>query len=100
MDPSFYATHPTMERLWMYTVLTGQMKDYTWPDSDITVTKPDGSTVSESLSLYGETCAGHRGSDVFPFGLLDSDTDGFQVSWLGPRRLVARVPSSIGLVRA
>lgn len=80
MDPSFYAAHPTMERLWMYAVLTGQIKDYTWPDTDVTVTKPDGSTVSESISLYGETCVGHRGSDVFPFGLLDADTDGFQAS--------------------
>lgn len=79
MDPSFYATHPTMERLWMYTVLTGKMKDYSWPDSDVTITKPDGTEVTESTSLYGDTCTGHRGSDVFPFGLLETDTDGFEV---------------------
>ncbi|CAM9999705.1 unnamed protein product, partial [Ectocarpus fasciculatus] len=79
LDPSFYATHPTMERLWMYAVLTGQMKDFTWPDEDITVTKPDGTVESESLSLYGDTCLGHGGSDVFPFGLLDSEDDGFEI---------------------
>lgn len=41
-----------MERLWMYAVLTGQITDYSWPDTDTTITKPDGTTVSESLSLY------------------------------------------------
>lgn len=69
-----------MERLWMYAVLTGQISDYSWPDGDITYTTPDGTTVSESISLYGDTCVGHRGSDVFPFGLLDDDDDGFEVS--------------------
>ncbi|CAN0199601.1 unnamed protein product, partial [Hapterophycus canaliculatus] len=83
MDPSFYATHPTMERLWMYTVLTGKIKDYSWPDSDVTITKPDGTLVSESISLYGDTCEGHRGSDVFPFGLLDTDTDDFETGIKG-----------------
>ena len=73
-----------MERLWMFAVLTGQISDYTWPDSDITITKPDGTTVSEIVSMYGDTCVGHRGSDVFPFGLLDTDDDGFEVT---PRAL-------------
>lgn len=68
-----------MERVWMYTVLTGKMTDLSWPDNDITYMDSDGSMVSESLSLYGDTCAGHRGSDVFPFGLLAGDTDGFTI---------------------
>lgn len=63
----------------MYGALTGQVTDFTWPDSDVTYTDDDGATVVESVSLYGETCSGHRGSDVFPFGLLDSDTDGFTI---------------------
>ncbi|CAM9494069.1 unnamed protein product [Ectocarpus sp. 6 AP-2014] len=79
LDPSFWPTHPTMERLWMYSILTGHITDFTWPDDDVTVTKPDGTVEVESISLYGETCTGHRGSDVFPFGLLDSDTDGFTI---------------------
>ncbi|CBN79226.1 ortho-aminophenol oxidase [Ectocarpus siliculosus] len=79
LDPSFYATHPTMERLWMYAVLTGQITDFTWPDDDVTITKPDGTVEVESLSLSEDACQGHGGSDVFPFGLLDSDTDGFEV---------------------
>lgn len=98
----------------MYTVLTGKIKDYSWPDSDITITRPDGTTVSESMSLYGEDCEGHRGSDVFPFGLLDSDTDDFEVlttsrritstkQILGRFRVVASRPivttKQLGLIR-
>lgn len=79
LDPSFWPMHPTMERAWMFTVLTGQITDYTWPDTDISYTASDGTTVSESLSLYSESCVGHRGSDVFPFGLLENDEDGFEV---------------------
>lgn len=45
-----------------------------------TYTDSDGATVSEMNSRYGDTCHGHGGSDVFPFGLLDTDTDGFEVS--------------------
>lgn len=63
----------------MYAVLTGQVTDFTWPDDNISYTDGDGSTVTETLSLYGEDCTGHRGSDVFPFGLLDSDEDGFTI---------------------
>ncbi|CAN0178829.1 unnamed protein product [Ectocarpus sp. 13 AM-2016] len=36
LDPSFWSTHPTMERLWMYIVLTGQITDWSWPDEDVT----------------------------------------------------------------
>ena len=41
---------------------------------------PDGndSTTDIKLSAY-ENCVGHGGSDVFPFGLLDSDIDGWTV---------------------
>lgn len=46
----------------------------------VTYTDSDGTIVSESISKYGDTCTGHAGSDVFPFGLLDTDTDGFEVS--------------------
>lgn len=63
----------------MYAVLTGHVTDFTWPDENISYTDDDGSTVTETLSLYGESCTGHAGSDVFPFGLLDSDDDGFTI---------------------
>eukprot|EP00903_Cladosiphon_okamuranus_P016180 g14931.t1 len=79
LDPSFWPTHPTMERLWMYSVLTGHVTDFTWPDENLSYTDEDGDTVTETVSLYGEDCTGHRGSDVFPFGLLDADEDGFEV---------------------
>ena len=29
--------------------------------------------------MYSETCVGHRGSDAFPFGILESDIEGFDV---------------------
>ncbi|CAM9627360.1 unnamed protein product [Pylaiella littoralis] len=79
LDPSFWSTHPTMERLWMYTVLTGQITDYTWPDSDVTLTASDGTAYTESISKYSEDCLGHRGSDVFPFDLLAGDSHDFTV---------------------
>lgn len=79
LDPTFWATHPTMERLWMFSEITGGIDELTWPDEDVTYTDDDGTVVSESLSLYGDTCEGHAGSDVFPFGLLDTDTDGFTI---------------------
>lgn len=71
--------HPTMERLFMFTVLTGQITDMTWPNNDATST-------SEKLSNYGDTCVGHGGSDVFPFGILDTDVDGFEVRQHRERR--------------
>lgn len=63
----------------MFSVLTGHVTDFTWPDENISYTDENGDSVSEMISLYGEDCTGHRGSDVFPFGLLDTDTDGFTV---------------------
>ena len=62
-----------MERLWMFSVLTGRITDFKWADSDIEITDSDGTTYTESISLYTDSCVGHRGSDVFPFGLLSSD---------------------------
>ncbi|CAM9493647.1 unnamed protein product, partial [Sphacelaria rigidula] len=35
LDPSFWVTHPTMERLFMFKRLTGTMTDLTWPDTDL-----------------------------------------------------------------
>ncbi|CAM9523606.1 unnamed protein product [Laminaria digitata] len=76
LDPSFWVTHPTMERLWMFKRLTGTMTDLTWPDEDTYVLDPEtGTTSLEVLSLYGENCEGHRGKDVFPFGLAVDDGD-------------------------
>ena len=57
----------------MFSVLTDQITDWTWPNNDATST-------SERISNYGDTCVGHGGSDVFPFGILDTDIDGFDVS--------------------
>ena len=67
--------HPTMERLFMFAVLTEQITDWTWPDNDYV-----SSTFGEPISKYDTSiCVGHGGSDVFPFGMLDTDTDGFKV---------------------
>ncbi|CAN0340212.1 unnamed protein product, partial [Hapterophycus canaliculatus] len=79
LDPSFWSTHPTMERLWMYSVLTGQVKNFEWPDADVTYTASDGTVYSEPISKYAEDCMGHRGSDVFPFDLLANDVNDFTV---------------------
>lgn len=79
MDPSFWSTHPTMERVWMFTVLTGQITDFTWVDSSFTYEDSNGSTVLEDISLYGDSCTGHGGSDVFPYGMLEGETDDFTI---------------------
>lgn len=61
----------------MFKRLTGTMTDLTWPDEDITYTDTTtGETVVESLSLYSETCLGHRGKDVFPFGFASDAGSG------------------------
>ncbi|CAM9863802.1 unnamed protein product [Pylaiella littoralis] len=72
MDPTFWPLHPSLERLLIYSLLTGQTTDLSWPDRG--AYSPKG-----VLSNYGEACDGHGGSDVFPYGLLDTDTDGFEV---------------------
>lgn len=56
----------------MFSVLTGQVTDMSWPDTS-------AASSDEELSVYGYTCDGHGGDDVFPFGLLDDDPDGFKV---------------------
>lgn len=63
----------------MYSVLTGQIADYTWPDSDVTYTASDGASYTESISKYSDECLGHHGSDVFPFDLLANDVHDFTV---------------------
>lgn len=63
----------------MFTVLTGQITDYTWVDASFTYDNSDGIRMTEDISLYGDTCVGHAGSDVFPYGMLDTDTDGFTI---------------------
>lgn len=68
-----------MERLWQFAILTDSVQDMNWPDIDLTITLPDGSHSTHFISSYYEDCFGHRGSDVFPYGLLDSDVDGFEV---------------------
>ena len=70
--------HGTIERLWQFSVITGQLTDFAWPDRDSTVTLPDGTSYTQYLSNY-ERCLGHRGSDVFPYGLLTLEEDGFEV---------------------
>lgn len=74
MDPTFWPIHPTMERLFMFKRLTGTMTDLTWPDSTETYTDLDGDSYTCTVCLYGDYCMGHRGSDVFPFGLVDGST--------------------------
>lgn len=60
----------------MFKRLTGTMTDLTWPDEDTYVLDPESGTTSlEVLSLYDDDCVGHRGSDVFPFGLAIDDGD-------------------------
>ena len=63
----------------MFSILTGRVTDFSWPDSDIEYTGSDGITYSEKISLYSDSCEGHRGSDVFPYELLSSDADDFIV---------------------
>lgn len=47
----------------MFKRLTGTMTVITWPDHDVD---------DKNVSLYSDSCIGHRGSDVFPFGLLNN----------------------------
>lgn len=59
----------------MFKRLTGTLTDLRWPDRDTTVVTPRGITRNEIVSLYNDQCVGHRGSDVFPFGLAGDLTD-------------------------
>ncbi|CAN0043472.1 unnamed protein product [Pylaiella littoralis] len=71
LDPTFWPMHPTMERLLMFSLLTGRTTDLSWADTG-------ASSANEEFSLFGDKCVGHGGGDVFPFGLLD-DPDDFEV---------------------
>ncbi|CAM9954015.1 unnamed protein product, partial [Sphacelaria rigidula] len=80
LDPSFWSTHPTMERLFMYSLLTGNVQDMHWADANMVMATQDNEVYEELISAYGETCMGHRGFDVFPFGLLENDTNDFKLN--------------------
>lgn len=66
LDPMFWVMHPTIERLWAFKHLLGTVADTTWPDDLTEYTAWD----STKTSVEHNHCAGHGGSDVFPFGLL------------------------------
>ena len=63
----------------MFSVLSGSVTDFSWPDKDVTYTASDGTTYTEPISVYSEDCVGHRGKDIFPFGLLEADVNDFTV---------------------
>ncbi|CAM9642571.1 unnamed protein product [Ascophyllum nodosum] len=84
LDPSFWPTHPTMDRLWQFSVLTESVTDFNWPDKNLTFILDNGESYTQVTSSYYEECFGHRGMDVFPYGLLDDDGDDFEV-WTGIR---------------
>ena len=79
MDPMFWPMHPAVERMYQFAVLTNQVTEFTWRDKDTNVSLPDGTSYIQYISMNAAECSGHRGSDVFPFGLLGSDIDGFKV---------------------
>ncbi|CAB1107536.1 TYR [Ectocarpus sp. CCAP 1310/34] len=79
LDPTFWPMHPTIERLFVFSALTGQLTNFHWPDSELSYTDTNGDTVVETTSNYGDKCYGHGGSDVFPFGLLDNDDDALKI---------------------
>lgn len=63
----------------MFSVLTESVKDFSWPDEEITTTLSDGTSYTKKLSVFPNDCVGHAGQDVFPFGLVDNDVDDFRV---------------------
>ncbi|CAM9612742.1 unnamed protein product [Choristocarpus tenellus] len=73
LDPTFWPTHGTMERLMQYKLLTGTLTDTTWPDHTATYTDEDGEKydIVVSSDASGQ-CVGHRGSDKFPFGFKET----------------------------
>ena len=79
LDPTFWPMHGTMERMYQFGVVTGTINEFTWPDKDMTVTLPDGTSYTQYVSSRYEECNGHHGSHIFPYGLLGSDVDGFKV---------------------
>lgn len=62
----------------MHPVMMDQNTDYGWPASDITMPDPDW-TSQDFVSVDDEHCVGPGGHDVFPYGLLLNETQGFEV---------------------
>lgn len=66
----------------MFKRLSGTLTDLTWPDNDVDFITESGEEVSWILSQWDEDCSGHRGSDVYPFALMDDEINkDFKVSW-------------------
>lgn len=63
----------------MFSILTGRVTDFNWADKTTEYTGSDGETYTESVSLYSDSCEGHRGSDIFPYQLLSKDANDFTV---------------------
>lgn len=69
----------------MFKQVTGTMTDTFWPDADTAIppslqTAADPVTAPMSpqprkLSIYGDQCRGHRGSDIYPFEPLPGIAD-------------------------
>ena len=70
--------HGTMERIFQFGILTEQVTNFDWPDEDTEIVFADGTKYNQYISTVSNECNGHRGSDVFPFGLTD-DIDGFEI---------------------
>lgn len=65
----------------MFKRLSGTLTNLTWPDNDVDFMTKKGEEVSWILSQWNEDCSGHRGSDVYPFGLMADEIDkDFKVS--------------------
>eukprot|EP00903_Cladosiphon_okamuranus_P011690 g10995.t1 len=70
VDPTFWSMHPTMERLLVFKLLAGTFTDYSWPDEAGSWVGMDGTEYDVEISTRSDTCVGHRGSDIFPYGIL------------------------------
>ena len=92
----FLATPPPPAQRWTSIHANSSLVRFPLPlppaDRSVTYTDSDGNTVSETNSRYGDTCHGHGGSDIFPFGLLDTDIDGFEVGGSALRPLAQPIP--------
>lgn len=78
----------------MFKRLTGTMTDLYWPDTDTSWVDDSGENITALLSFYDEDCDGHRGSDVFPFGLAADEGSGtFRV------RIYTSIRDTFSLVR-
>ncbi|CAM9275842.1 unnamed protein product [Hapterophycus canaliculatus] len=68
LDPTFWSMHPTMERLLL---LAGTFTDWSWPDEVGPWVGMDGIEYDVEISTRSDTCYGHRGSDIFPYEILN-----------------------------